>query len=61
MKKKEKKETQKKKVEQKELEKKIMILRASYLDFMQDKGSEGEIFKAKWKVIETMKGQVSHQ
>ena len=52
MKKKEKKETEKKKVEQKELEKKIMILRASYLDFVQEKGTEGEIFKAKWKGID---------
>lgn len=39
-------------MEQKELEKKIMLLRASYLDFVQEKGTEGEIFKAKWKGID---------
>jgi len=51
MKKNEKKEIELMKKEQKELEQKIMMMRASYMDFFLEKTQKGEVFKAKWKEL----------
>ena len=51
MKKNEKKEMEKLKKEQKELEQKIMMMRASDMDFFLEKTQKGEVFKAKWKEL----------